>query len=540
MGGEPGAALANRLWLARGAAESRRFAESLGDPRATQEQWLRTQLAMHATSEFGQAHDFAAISDAREFARRVPLQSADDLREPVARVRAGARDVLACGRVTHLAPTSGSTAARKLIPFTRELQRGFDAAVSPWMHDLARQRPALKGGPAYWSISPLAADDGVSGASAASKGRDVRAVPIGFADDAEYLGGAGAWLVRHAFAVPTAVRQIGNVDAFWAATALALLRRRELRLISVWHPSFVELLLAATARHWEPLLEAIALGGPVPAGQSLPGPVQHAFRARPDRARAAELRRIGPQEWARWWPRLQVLSCWGEQAAEAGWRRLVQQLPQVLVQAKGLLATEGVVTIPYRGSTPLAIRSHFFEFLDSGGEPRGGHDLERGQQYEVVLTNGAGLWRYRLGDVVECVGALSATPTLRFVGRAGHGSDLRGEKLSEVFVADVLRSLWDAWKRPAYAALRAWETGEGAGYELLVGDPVPAAELGRRLECALQENPHYALARRLGQLAPVRVVPVPSDFAAVELASSTRSLGDTKPMVLLPIVGGAP
>lgn len=539
-GVELGAALANRVWLALGAPEARRFAASLRDPQGAQERWLTTQLAIHATSEFGQAHGFAALRDAREFARRVPLSSAEDLRAPVARVRAGARDVLACGRVTHLAPTSGSTGARKLIPFTRELQRGFDAAVSPWMHDLARQRPALTGGPAYWSISPLASADDSPSTPDASNEHQNGTVPIGFADDADYLGGAGAWLVRRALAVPSVARFVADVDAFWALTALALLRRRELRLMSVWHPSYVELLVGAARSNWDPLLEAIAAGRTMPWSHGLPAHLAAAFRARPDRARAAELRRIGPDDWPRWWPRLQVLSCWGEQSAAAGWRRLVERLPQVLVQAKGLLATEGVVTIPYRGTTPLAIRSHFFEFLDATGEPRVAHELERGQHYEVVLTNGGGLWRYRLGDVVECAGHLGATPTLRFLGRAGRGSDLRGEKLSEVFVAEVLRGLWSEWERPAYAALRAWVGEQDVGYELLVSDPSPSPALGPQVERALSANPHYALARKLGQLAPVRVVSVPSDFSALELAGTTRALGDTKPLVLLPAVGGAP
>lgn len=537
MAVEPTAALANGLWLARTEPEARRFAAALGEPRATQEAWLHGQLAKHAASEFGRRYDFASIRDAREFARRVPLSDADDLRAPVARIQSGARDVLACGRVTHLAPTSGSSGARKLIPFTGELQRGFDAAVGAWMHDLARQRPALVWGPAYWSISPLVDGGDVPTAHDAGTQRSNRAVPIGFADDADYLGGAGAWLVRHAMAVPAGVRLASDVDAFWALTALALLRRRALRLISVWHPSFVDLLAGAAAREWEPLLAAIESGAASPWEAALPERERPLWRAKANRARAVELRAIGPDDWPRWWPRLQVLSCWGEQAAAAGWQRLVNRLPNVLVQAKGLLATEGVVTIPYAGATPIAIRSHFFEFLDARGEPRGAHALERGQQYEVLLTNGAGLWRYRLGDVVECNGHLGATPTLRFLGRAGRGSDLRGEKLGEVFVAELLRTLWPDEVRPAYAALRAWERGGEAGYELLVSEVVPSTELLERAERALGANPHYALARRLGQLQPLRVVPVPAEFAAEELAASRRAIGDTKPQVLLSSAG---
>ena len=44
----------------------------------------------------------------------------------------------------------------------------------------------------------------------------------------------------------------------------------------------------------------------------------------------------------------------------------------------------------------------FFEFLQPGGdEPVMAADVVPGCSYEVVLTNAAGLYRYRLGDVVR-------------------------------------------------------------------------------------------------------------------------------------------
>lgn len=497
------AAVANLVWLARCGAPARRFAAALGDPRRHQESWLLAQLTRHATSAFGRAHDFAAIRDAAAFARRVPLTQPADVAPWVERVRAGERDVLACGRVTHLVPTSGSTGARKLVPFSRGLQAGFDAAVAAWMVDLARQRPTLRWGPAYWSVSPLT-DDLPAQASGA--------IPVGFADDADYIGGSGAWLVRRVLAAPSSLRHVRDSDTFWRLTLRALLAHRDLRLISIWHPSFLDLLVGAAERHWPTLLEELT-------------PV-----------RARELRAIGRDDWARWWPHLQVVSCWGDQAAASGYRRLVAALPGVLIQAKGLLATEAVVTIPYRGAQPLALTSHFFEFLSPSGAVLGAHELTRGAYYEVVVTNGGGLWRYRLGDVVECTGHLQATPTLRFVGRASRESDLRGEKLSEPFVADVLRALWPVTAPPAYLALRAWEAAGAAGYDLLVSDADLAPvrpDLADRLDAALRANPHYAIARRLGQLAAPRIVPVSTRRAADDLAASGSRLGDAKPTVLI-------
>ena len=84
-----------------------------------------------------------------------------------------------------------------------------------------------------------------------------------------------------------------------------------------------------------------------------------------------------------------------------------------------------------------------------------------------------------------------------------YGLNLRGEKLSEPFVAEVLRSLWADSATPAYQALRAWDTDGAAGYDLLVAGEHLSENFEGLAECldvALGANPHYALARRLSTM----------------------------------------
>ncbi|KAK9074285.1 hypothetical protein SSX86_006882 [Deinandra increscens subsp. villosa] len=62
----------------------------------------------------------------------------------------------------------------------------------------------------------------------------------------------------------------------------------------------------------------------------------------------------------------------------------------------------------------------YFEFLPLDSvEPElvGLTDVMLGEEYEVVVTNVAGLYRYRLGDVVKVVGFHNSTPKLQFVCR---------------------------------------------------------------------------------------------------------------------------
>lgn len=512
------ATAAQTLWLAANLRHGFHFARALRSPEQTQARWLNSVVRREASSRFGEAHGFAKIDSYASFRRSVPLADYRDVEPWIHRIRSGEKDVLTTGAVSHLVPTSGTSGARKLIPFTESLQRAFSAAVGAWLCDLIRQRPRTLLGPGYWAVSPLA-DFPVAEVSDSS-------VPIGFADDADYLTGISRWLVRQALAVPASLRHVKSIDIWKRVTLLCLLRQRDLRLISIWHPSYFQILADEAAIVWDELCEAVAGGNDPWLGR---------FNAPPDPVRASELAQTGWKVPAAWWQHLQVLSCWGEQAAEPGWRDLCLQFPTTYVQAKGLLATEGVVTLPWSHATPLAITSHFFEFIDDRGAVFRAHELKRGQSYEVVVTNGGGLWRYRLGDRVECTGYVAATPCLRFLGRTGNVSDLRGEKLSEAFVADVLARLWPCEKRPVFGQLQAYRgnaaENECAWYELHVSS-CEVSGLAERLDQELCRNPHYAWARQLGQLSAARVVQ--RGNAAIEDAKCSHGhLAAFKPRVLV-------
>ncbi|KAM3395527.1 indole-3-acetic acid-amido synthetase GH3.10 [Capsicum galapagoense] len=61
------------------------------------------------------------------------------------------------------------------------------------------------------------------------------------------------------------------------------------------------------------------------------------------------------------------------------------------------------------------INSTNYDFIE--GDPVPLSQVKTGQQYEVVLTTFTGLYRYRLGDVVEVEGFFKNTPKLNFICR---------------------------------------------------------------------------------------------------------------------------
>jgi hypothetical protein len=531
------APVANGLWLGSGAVAMGRFRRALTHPAAAQAACLRRIVTANLQSEFGRQHDFAHITSVSDFQQRLPLASYEDFAPAITRMAAGETSVLTTEAVKLFEPSSGSTAAAKLVPYTASLQREFQAGLAAWIGNLYGQMPKLIGGSAYWSLTPL-----VRGRESTPGG-----IPIGFEEDSAYLGALGR-LVEAALAVPNAVKHLGAMDAFRYTTLRHLLSATDLRLISVWNPTFLTLLLDALPPLWEQLVVDVAAGT-----LTLPDEVDAELRMllsrrlRPDPARAHQLRRLNPTEpatLAQIWPRLALLSCWTDGPSARFAAELAARLPHVFMQPKGLLATEAMVSLPWLGApgAVLALTSHFLEFVDEAGAVWLAHELQQGGVYTVMVTTGGGLYRYQLHDQVEVVGRVAATPAIRFVGKADRVSDWFGEKLNEQFVARCLDELWAGIGfAPRFALVAPADLPKGYAYTLYMeagdaeaGMPVDAQVLADMLDALLRRNFNYDYCRRLGQLGPARVRWVRGAGATYLALSQARGvkLGNIKPALL--------
>jgi hypothetical protein len=525
------APLASLLWTGANLPALARYSAALEHPEQTQERLLQRYLRDNADTAFGRAHGFGRIRTMTEYRLRVPLARWPEVAPWVERIAAGEQDVLTRSPVRVLEPTAGSTAG-KLVPYTAALQRELRRAVGPWIVDLVRQDPSLAWGRSYWAITPAFRHP------AAAEGSPVR---VGFEEDAEYLGGRFRRLVGATLAAPAALRLVRDVESFRYLTLRFLLQAADLALVSVWHPSFLTLLLDALPRYWDLLVQDVADGSLTP-----PEPLAAGLTAilaagmRPSRRRAQALSRLDPRDLVGIWPRLRLVSCWGDAHAALHLPALRRALPGVRVQEKGLLATEACVSIPFAGRKPLAVASHFFEFLEEGRVLRA-DELEQGGVYSVVVTTGGGLYRYCLEDRVEVDGFVGRTPSLRFLGKEGHVSDLVGEKLAEDFVAAALAHTFRELGLEPRFALLAPRTGPARpGYVLYLDQDAPLTpEAPARLERALQDSSGYRYAVALGQLAPVEVVRVADGLGSYlrRCQELGQRLGAVKPLALSPLPG---
>lgn len=523
--------LANAITVAGASRARARLALALRDPATSQARILHRILRGAEHGAYGRAFGFARVRNAADFAERVPLVEHHDLAPWIDRIAAGETGVLTGAPVRFMEPTGGSSGYLKLIPYTDALLGEFSAATLPWMSDLLTRRPAIARGSAYWAITP----------PSRLATRTDGGVPVGMPDDADYFPALLRPLLRRTLAVSASVARTDQIGTCRYLTLLALLRSTDLSLISVWSPSFLTLLVGALDESWDRLLRDLEHGTvSQPLPRALAARLVRAHPARPHIARALRARfgTSAPRDLGAIWNRLALISCWIEGSAASAMPAVRARFPTVEVQGKGLLATEGVVSIPlFDAPWPvLAAASHYLELLD----PRDGravpiHLADAGGVYEVALTTGGGLHRYRLRDLVRVEGFHHRTPMVSFQGRGDRASDLAGEKLTPALVERAIAdALHDSASDTPFAMLSP-ALLPSPHYRLFIeAEPGQAVEVASALDDRLRGAYHYALCRTLGQLGPVEAVSIHNGHRRYERACAERGQrsGSVKPPAL--------
>jgi hypothetical protein len=506
------------------------FRRALLDPQTTQVNILKKIVKRHADTEFGRAHDFSAIRNVRDFQERVSVETYDDLEPFIERVRAGETNVLTSEQVRLFERTSGSSSAAKYIPYTDSLRREFQQAVRAWIFDLYRRDPKLLHGRSYWLITPLSREKEITSGG----------IPVGFENDADYLGTPERKIAETLFAVPGELAQVPDIESSLYLTLRLLLQVDDLTLISVWNPSYLSILMQRFDLWAERLLEDLRQGtATLPNALNLPPSLTKRLRAHPKRAGILKrvLKNAGHPRPQDLWPRLRLISCWTSGAARQSLEEIKRLFPGVHIQGKGLLATEGVATIPWTaaGGCLPALTSHFYEFLSDEGEAKLVHELEANAEYSLLLTTSGGFYRYRLGDRVRVSQFHGRVPILEFVGRDDGVCDLRGEKLSPAFVQACLNEVLSEAGVTVRFAMLAPRNHAVPGYVLYIESSTNPEQVGPALECKLRANPHYDYCRRIGQLEPLEIYRIAhnaQEMYVTRCAELGQRVGSIKPTSL--------
>tara|TARA_B100000945_G_scaffold319782_1_gene327900 strand:- start:636 stop:2285 length:1650 start_codon:yes stop_codon:yes gene_type:complete len=515
--------LANSVWKHSARGDWRSYMAAAHTAQHSQEVLLKSILDGACPSSFAKKFGLAKNMSVTEFQESLPVTNyRDHYAEFVKRIHQGESQVLLRQPVHRLVPTTGSSGKAKLIPYTKALKKSFQRVVNTWIYDLHCQNPLAFRGKSYWSVTPVVQqtfEDGV--------------VPIGFESDEEYLSPLARMLSRTA--IVDAPSFSGNEQATTVIrlTALKLLSEPNLSLISVWSPTLLLNILNVIWHDQENLLRALSSGEDHFLKEVNSNP-RVRYKKNPKRTREIEksMDSLRSRESLAKviWPQLSLISCWGDAGSKSYCEQIKQLEPDIPVQAKGLLSTEGCVSFPLgtaAGHVP-AIESTFLEFIPESatGEVRLLDQLELDHVYEVVMTTYGGLYRYATGDQIKVIGFSRGLPRFEFIGRTNQVIDLVGEKVPlqsiEQAAAKFLKSETETNRFWVVAPVALTP----AIFRIYISGLTDARGLRESILARLRENPHYVNAESLGQIVAPEIRSLPASFTIQSFHSLKSELGN--------------
>ncbi len=490
------------------------FLDAHRQTAAVQERLLAELLRCHSQTDFGRDHGFSAVRSYADFIAAVPVGDYETHRPYIERVWIGqATALLPPGQdVLMFSRTSGTTGEPKHIPvtarFLNQMRRGWNvwglAALND--HKAAWLRPILH------IASPIRETDSPTGkACGAISG---------------LLAATQKPIVRRMYVVPPAVSAIADPVVRYYVTLRCGLSH-DVAFITTANPSSTIKLIETGQLHAPRLLRDLADGTLNPPGE-LPPALASALRFRPDPAKARRLeegiRRDGQLLPRHFW-NLEYLAHWTGGTLRLYQRRLTELFGPLPVRDIGLLASEGRFSVPLRDGTAAGVAEiigNFLEFIpaeqaDLSEKPHPptlrAHEVEVGQEYSLVVTNWAGLFRYHMDDRVRVVERLGDSPVFEFLSRGAHTANITGEKITEYQVVEAMRRAAAATGASVERFVLQGRFAATPFYELRLEwpDGLGAGRLAEAMDEALGAlNVEYHSKRSSGRLGSIRPVLLPA------------------------------
>ena len=424
-------------WLFR--IELRRFLAACRNPLIPQTAQLRRILRAAAWSDIGVHCDFARISRIRDphaligaFQQAVPVRTYKQMHAELDAVYAGRWQTLCPSAPLWFAMTAGSTGSFKYIPVTPEYRREVNRSAMIFNGALEDRFPELRGLKTQFLVG--SAEGGCSPAG----------VPQGFASGFNYKNLPR--LVRRRFVAPYWIFTLDDPEERAYAAGRVLMSEPMLGALSAISPVNLINLRAALDRNASRLIADVAAGRLTTLGSAaVRGSWSCQSDARRARALEAAFEATGALPSEQLFPGLRVLISWqgGNMSYYLDELRAAFGIGQTFEFP--ISASEGVFAIPLHPNRPggaLAITTHFLEFLpESGGAVCRADELEIGREYRIVVTNGGGLYRYDMEDIVRVTAVVHATPVIEFVSKKDRQISVSNERLTEL---DVTRAMQEA------------------------------------------------------------------------------------------------
>lgn len=403
-------------------------------------------------TEYGKKYGFAHIHNADDYRASVPLTTYDDYEEAIDRMtEKGEKNILTAYPVVYYASTSGTSGAPKKIPVSDrglEVFRNYSSSMFFSVMSEFYKNTMLKNVPdGYWlavmNFAQTPLPDGTMFGSISAACLDdeaLKAVPYFSSTPLEVFACTGG----------------ANFKYLHARYGIA--QRNVTQITGPYIPALLDL-MNYIKDEWKMLVDDIR-DGTISAEITMPDELRAKLEAdlQPDPKRADELEREFSKGFDRTimrriWPKLSgISSIWAGNFSSYARKlqeysgRSIPYYTMSYVSSEGIF---GVARHPHDQCYVMLPGSCFFEFIpvnpqDEEDDPNPQtvlfNEVQEGKDYELVITNQSGFYRYRMGDVIRVIGFYNESPMITFKYRKKNIVSIAGEKFTEDHLLSAVRS----------------------------------------------------------------------------------------------------
>ena len=422
----------NNLNIIKGNKKIAHFEKITQDGPAINKQLMLDLVSRNSQTAYGQKHGFAQIKTLADFKASVPFSIYDDYDQYINRmIKENESGLITNDPIVHYAVTSGSVDNPKKIPVSADTVKQYREYMTQF--GFATIAKALQG---KWK-----------------KGRGLNLIEAKFETlpnglFAGSISGRGAYSIKNLLSLMfTSPLEVvfpkETMDSKYVHLRFALMER-DLSYIASAFMTAVSDMMKYLEMNWEMFADDIE-NGTINEEIKLPAEIRKALEAKikPNRQRAAELRQEFAKGFAdpiipRIWPEFAFVFAIGSGGFSVYTDKMRYYLGSIPIFFSVYAASESIMAICNAMESQefvLIPDSAFFEFIpvnqENSDETLTMEQLEVGQDYEIVLTNQSGFYRYRIKDVIRVVGWHHKTPKIQFVYRLNQMVSIAGEKTTE-------------------------------------------------------------------------------------------------------------
>ena len=408
-------------------------------PVETQEKILLKIMDDNKDTEYGKKIGFKDVHSVEDFQRIVPLSNYDTYADYVDRMMNGEKNLMMKAKCIRYCTSSGSVGKPKVLPQSARAlfnmqSMGFaatPACAKMWFEKHGKKFPKQIG-PVAVILTGHKMKDGKMGNGAGQ-------VPFTYLKP----------ISRFFMTTPNDFMYPENEDAV-DSTYFHLrfaLQNKDVSFLGSMVVTLLTGMFDYLEQNWELICKDIELGTidkSIKCPPELRAKWEKKFKPMPKRA--LEIRRecekgfddpIAPRIWPKF--------AWSYGMVGSNLKFYVQKLRKhtgdAPIHNMGYAAAEGYMAMPVEldvNDYVLLPRSIFFEFIPIDDpeceRPLTMKEIEVGKEYELVVTNFSGLYRYQIEDVVRVTGFYNKTPKVEFLYRNNLAMNIANEKTTTQMV----------------------------------------------------------------------------------------------------------